>query len=93
MHCLWYTGAKKGAVYVKRFFVCADEFVRQSSWRDLALVKLCLCAAGLMIGMALPKRAKKTASMVAAGVFCCTYLPLILKFLRIFHEDKEKQAL
>ena len=34
----------------------ANEYVRQSDWKDLALIKLCLCSAGVLIGMSLAKR-------------------------------------
>ena len=66
----------------------ADEYVKQSSWKDFALVKICLCAMGVMIGIATPKKARKTLVIVAVIMFIATYIPLILKFLRIVRENK-----
>lgn len=68
---------------MKRLFAYADEYVKQSDWKDMALLKFCLCAAGILIGVALPAKAKKTAVFAAIAVFIATYLPLMSKFLRI----------
>ena len=46
----------------------ANEYVRQSDWKDLALIKLCLCSAGVLIGMSLAKRVKKLAAFGAMAV-------------------------
>ena len=51
----------------------ANEYVRQSDWKDLALIKLCLCSAGVLIGMSLAKRVKKLAAFGAMAVFIATY--------------------
>lgn len=73
---------------MKKFFSYADEYVKQSSWKDFALVKFCLCAAGVLIGLALPPKARKRAAIVAAFVFVVTYIPLMLKFLGIIDAHK-----
>ncbi len=68
---------------MKKLFGYADEYLRQSDWRDLALVKFCLMSIGLMIGMFIPKEKRKLALPAAAGVFLLTYVPLMSKFFRI----------
>ena len=68
---------------MNKWFSYANEYVKQSDWKDFALVKLCLCSAGVMIGISLTKKAKKLAAFGAMAVFITTYLPLIIKFLRI----------
>ena len=37
----------------------AGDTIAQVNWRDLALVKLCLCALGVIIGLCVPKEKKK----------------------------------
>lgn len=73
---------------MKKLLIYGNEFVRQSDWRDLALVKLCLCAVGIIWGMALPKKAHKPAAFIVVSVFVCTYIPLMLKLFRIMDNDK-----
>ena len=61
------------------------------NWKDLALVKLCLCAAGVMLGLAAPKRVRKWAALGAVAVFVATYLPIILKFLPHLEGEMRKE--
>lgn len=73
---------------MKRLFGYADAFMKESGWKDWALVKFCLLAVGVMLGLAAPKKAKKKVLFVAMAVFIATYIPLILKFIRILLKDK-----
>ena len=68
---------------VEVLFSCADEYVRRSSWKDLALVKLCLCAMGVMLGLCVPREKRRPVLIVAAVVFVMTWIPLMVKFVRI----------
>lgn len=68
---------------MKRLFESADEYTRQSDWKDFALVKMCLAAIGVMIGLHTPKKHKQTAGLLAQLVFVITYIPLMAKFLSI----------
>ena len=77
---------------MKCLFSCANEYVKESDWKDLALLKFCLCAIGVMIGLAIPKKKKKVPFMVAGVVFTVTYIPLMTKFLRIMLSKDENAA-
>lgn len=68
-----------------------NEFVKQSTWKDLALIKFCLCAVGIMWGMALPKKAHKPAAFITVAVFVATYIPLMLKLFRIIDGNTSKK--
>lgn len=68
---------------MKKLFDYANEYVQQSDWKDMALLKFCLASMGLLIGVSLSQRMKKWAAFGAAAVFIVTYLPLITKFLGI----------
>ncbi len=76
---------------MKKLLNYGNEFVKQSDWRDLALIKLCLCAIGMMWGMALPKKAHKPAAFIIVSVFVCTYIPLMLKLFKIINKDINKK--
>lgn len=73
---------------MQKIFDYADEFLKKSSWKDLALIKFCLCSAGVMWGMALPKKAHKPAAFIVVGVFVSTYIPLMLKMFKIIDDTK-----
>lgn len=74
---------------MKCLFTYADKYLKQSSWKDLALIKFCLFAMGIMVGMRIPEKNKKAAGWIAYFVFLSTYLPLMTKFLRIVTEEKD----
>lgn len=68
---------------MKKLFEYANQYVRESDWKDMALLKFCLCAMGVMIGVAILPKHKKAALGIVAGVFTVTYIPLMAKFLNI----------
>ena len=73
---------------MKKLFGCANEYVKQSDWKDVALIKVCLCSMGVIIGTAVPKKTKKPVVCAAMTLFIATYVPLMAKFLKIAIEDK-----
>ena len=77
---------------MKCLFSCANQYVKESDWKDFALVKLCLCAIGVMIGLAIPKKKKKMPLLIAALVFIATYITLMTKFLRIVFRKEDDAA-
>lgn len=74
---------------MKKLFCYADKYVEQSSWKDFALVKLCLFAIGIMVGIRIPDKNKRAAGWIAYFMFLATYLPLMSKFLRIVTEKDD----
>ena len=66
---------------MKKLLSAADAYIAKMNWKDMALVKLCLCAVGILLGLAAPKRARKWVALGAGLVFLATYVPLMLKFL------------
>lgn len=79
---------------MKKLFACADQFIKESDWKDLALVKFCLCAMGIMIGLCIPKEKKKYPFLMAFTVFLVTYIPLMVKFgktaVKVFVPEKNQ---
>ena len=66
---------------MKRLFAGAEEFIRSSTWRDLALLKFCLFALGFLSGTKVPRRRRLVARLGAALLFVVTYIPLMIKFI------------
>lgn len=75
---------------MKRIFSSADEFIRHSDWRDIAVLKFCLLSLGLLAGMQIAERCKKGVRIIASVVFVFTYIPLMVKYLEILTGTGEK---
>jgi len=71
---------------MKRIFASANEFVKESDWKDLAVLKFCLLSLGLLAGMQIAECGKKVARIAASVVFVLTYIPLMAKYLSILME-------
>ena len=74
---------------MKALLSAADRFIEGCSWKDLALVKACLLAMGVMIGSAISARRKKQVLWGAMVLFVATYVPLIVRFLPCLQEEAE----
>ena len=68
---------------MKRIFSSADEFIRESNWKDLAVLKFCLLSLGLLAGTWIAEQRKKGVRIAASVVFLLTYIPLMAKYLKI----------
>lgn len=75
---------------MKKWLECVNEYQKECDWKDLALIKFCLCAAGVMIGLCVPKKKKKYPFIIAAVIFVAAYIPLMIKFICSMKKNLEK---
>lgn len=68
---------------MKKLFEYANQYLKESDWKDLVLIKSCLCAMGIILGLMVPKEKKKYIFIAAAWTFLITYIPLMAKFFII----------
>lgn len=66
---------------MKRLFDCADNYIQARDWKMLAALKFCLCSIGILLGVLIPVKHKRTAVAGALAVFLATYIPLMADFL------------
>lgn len=64
----------------------ANRYMETSDWKTIAVLKFCLISLGMMIGMLIKPEHKKSVFLTALGVFIATYIPLMIKFFRVFTE-------
>lgn len=76
---------------MKAYFEFGNKYARKSDWTDFALTKFCLFSMGVLVGVNLPLKAKKTASAAAAGLFAVTYLPLMKRLIQTFLETDQEE--
>ena len=67
-----------------KLFAAANQYLKESDWKTIAMIKFCLCSIGVIIGVLLPPAVKTAALVSAALVFVVTYIPLMLKLYRIW---------
>lgn len=71
---------------MKWLFRSADNYLKQSSWKDMALLKVCLFAMGLFAGLQIPKKHKKPAAFAAFAAFILTYPLLMYKYFKVVYQ-------
>ena len=67
----------------------ADRYAAQSTWRDFALVKVCLFSMGVLMGLIVPVQKKKLTALGAGLLFLPTYVILLRRFLPFLLERDE----
>lgn len=75
---------------MKFFLELGNRYAKTSTWLDFALVKFCLCALGILLGLTVPGKAKKPAAKAALGVFAATYIPLMGKVFFLFRRMQKE---
>jgi len=75
---------------MKNLFDRANRLIRQLSWKEFAVLKLCLLALGLLLGLQIGERWKKPTGILAGIVFIGAYLPLMIRFLRALTRKEEE---
>ena len=68
---------------MKKLLDFGNRYAKQSTWKDFALVKFCLFSMGLGIGTLVADRYRKAVLFVSICVFAATYIPLIVKMIRV----------
>ncbi|MDY4191571.1 MAG: permease of phosphate ABC transporter [Oscillospiraceae bacterium] len=76
---------------MKRLFCAANRYARESDWKTLAALKLCLLSLGVIVGMYLPDGCKKIVLTLCLIVFAATYIPLMSRLLRVLGEEKAEK--
>ena len=73
---------------MKKLFDAANRYIETSDWKLIAVLKFCLIALGMMLGMLIRPRHKKPVFLGALGVFLLSYIPLMVKFFRVCREKE-----
>ena len=76
---------------METLFGYADRYLEKSSWKDLALIKFCLFAIGIMVGIRIPAKGRGPVGRIAAFVFAVTYVPLMVKFFGVISEAEKER--
>lgn len=77
---------------MNKLFELGNRFAKDSDWKDFALVKICLCAMGVLIGVSLPKKNVRGAQAISGTIFGATYFVLMRKVFGIILEMKAEKS-
>ncbi|MGI5894706.1 MAG: permease of phosphate ABC transporter [Candidatus Merdivicinus sp.] len=69
---------------MQKLLACANRVIQALNWKDMALVKFCLCSIGVLIGLSIPAKKRKLPMIAAGVVFLATYIPLMFKIIPQF---------
>ncbi len=66
-----------------KVFDAANQYCKESDWKTIAGLKLCLLSLGIACGMCVPDKAKKTTARICGLIYGFTLLPLLEKYIDI----------
>lgn len=67
---------------MKKLMICAQGYIRQMKLLDMGVLKLCLLALGVLLGISVPKRFKDYIAIAASSLFTGSYVLCMTGFLR-----------
>ncbi len=62
---------------MKRLKEYLDSFIVEFDWKDITIFKICLTAFGVMIGVSLPRKKKKSILAISGAVFVVSTIVLL----------------
>lgn len=65
---------------MKKLMSYTDEYLKKLDITDMALIKFCLIAFGVLFGLSIPAKNKKPVALFAAIAFILTAFPVLMKF-------------
>lgn len=74
---------------MNKLIAAGNLYLKKMDLTDLALVKLCVGALGVLVGLGAAKRHKKSLGLFASALFALTWVPLMGKFLRVITATEE----
>lgn len=76
---------------MKKILEYVNVYVDRCGIKDLALLKICLCAVGVIIGLSIPEKKKKCPLAAAGFVFTFSYVLLMAQFVKIVLEVRQEK--
>lgn len=66
---------------MKKFFGMINDYVLECDWKDLTLIKICVCSFGVMLGLRLPREKRKPATVISGIMFLISGMLLAVRLL------------
>ncbi len=75
---------------MKKLFEVANRYIETSDWKIIAVLKFCLISLGMMLGMWIKPKHRKPIFIGSLCVFIASYIPLMVRFYRLFADSREQ---
>lgn len=73
---------------MKKLTAFLNDYVLECDWKDMALIKTCVCAFGVMLGLTVKKERKKPIMILSSLIFLLTACMTAVRFvLELCDED------
>lgn len=76
---------------MKFLIISAKKYIKKMNVWDVSLLKICLSAMGILIGINISDEKKKSVGVAAVFIFIATYIPLMAKYIGIVFEEKKQK--
>lgn len=76
---------------MKKLIECAQRYIKQMTVLDMGVLKICLLAMGVLLGISVPKRVKDYIAIAASSIFTGSYVLCMTKFLRFLLKCNQEQ--
>lgn len=74
---------------MNKLIAAGNLYLKKMDLTDVALLKFCVGALGVLIGLGAAKHHKKGFSFLAGLVFVATWIPLMGKFFRVITDSED----
>lgn len=74
---------------MNKLIAAGNLYLKKMDLTDVALLKLCAGALGVLVGLSAAKRHKKSTRRFAFALFAFTGVPLVGKFLRALTDTED----
>ena len=74
---------------MKNLIAAGNLYLKKMDLSDVALLKVCVGALGVLIGLGAAKKHRRGAGLLAGLAFCLTWVPLMGRFLRAIVAGEE----
>lgn len=78
---------------MKKLFGWADGYLKECTWKDMALLKFCLGSLGVLAGLQIPQTRRRIAAWTAGLIFIFTYVAVMGKFVLYLLGKHERESL
>lgn len=74
---------------MKKLISAGNRYLKEMDLSGITLLKICLTALGVLIGLGGSKRHRKSMSLLAGFAFVGAWIPLMMKFFRFILTTEE----
>lgn len=74
---------------MKKLLTAGSQYLKEMDLTDMALLKFCVGACGVLLGLGAAKHHKKSTGVLAGLVFVVTAIPLAAKFIGVISSSED----